>query len=139
MSRKALIVGMEHYDHCTPLVGCINDANNIAQLLSKNEDCSDNFICEIAHDLSTRELTYKIRDLFSQDLDIGLFYFSGHGSTMFGDEYICTKDSDKIIPYNGQAFLDRKILLKSVFCHSMSIYVRHHAVAPVFQNVEFSL
>ena len=41
--------------------------------------------------------------------------------------------------YNGQAFLDRKILLKSVFCHSMSIYVRHHAVAPVFQNVEFSL
>ena len=96
--RKALIVGMEHYDNCKPLVGCIADANNVQELLSKNEDGSDNFICEKADDLTTRELTYKIRELFSQDLEIGLFYFSGHGSTMFGDEYICTKDSDEIIP-----------------------------------------
>lgn len=37
--------------------------------------------------------------------------------------------------YNGQAFLDKKILRKSVFYRSMSC----HAVAPVFQNVDFSL
>ena len=36
--------------------------------------------------------------------------------------------------YNGQAFLDRKILQKSVFYRSMS----SHAVSPVFPNLEFS-
>ena len=37
--------------------------------------------------------------------------------------------------YNGQAFLDKKILKKSVFYRSMSC----HAVSPVFPNSEFSL
>ena len=40
----------------------------------------------------------------------------------------------RLIQYNGQAFLDRKILPKSVFYRSMSI----HAVSPVFPNLEFS-
>ena len=37
--------------------------------------------------------------------------------------------------YNGQGFLDKKILKKSVFYRSMSC----HAVSPVFPNSEFSL
>ena len=40
-----------------------------------------------------------------------------------------------IYDYNGQGFLDKKILKKSVFYRSMSC----HAVSPVFPNSEFSL
>ncbi len=96
--KKALIVGMENYNNCKPLLGCINDATAVCNLLSKNEDGSSNFLCTQKNDLTTRELTYEIRKLFSEELECSLFYFSGHGSTMFGDEYICTKDSDRIIP-----------------------------------------
>ncbi len=96
--KKALIVGMENYKGCKPLIGCINDAQEVYKLLSKNEDGSPNFSCIQKNDITTRELTYEIRKLFSEDLDIALFYFSGHGATYFDDEYICTYDSDNIIP-----------------------------------------
>ena len=48
----------------------------------------------------------------------------------------CAQLKSVIIPdYNGQGFLDKKILKKSVFYRSMSC----HAVSPVFPNSEFSL
>ena len=40
--RKALVVGLNDYPNC-PLIGCVNDANAVATLLSKNGDDSPNF------------------------------------------------------------------------------------------------
>lgn len=35
--RKALVVGVDDYEQC-PLYGCCNDADDIANILSRNED-----------------------------------------------------------------------------------------------------
>lgn len=40
--RKALVVGVDDYEQC-PLYGCCNDADDIANILSRNEDGSPNF------------------------------------------------------------------------------------------------
>lgn len=81
MIRKALVVGIDNYP-TNPLNGCVNDAEDIAELLKKNGDGSPNFEVKLMRDVKTREeLLGMIDSLFcTGDSDIALFYFSGHGS-----------------------------------------------------------
>lgn len=81
MMKKALIVGINEYP-TAPLAGCVNDANKIYDVLSKNEDGSPNFHCKklIGHTKITRPLLRtQLEELFSDEVDVALFYFSGHG------------------------------------------------------------
>lgn len=90
--RKALIVGINDYPS-RPLRGCINDANMIADLLATNEDDSINFEVMRCHNLKTKdELRSRIYDLFKNDDEISLFYFSGHGSITKTGGYLITPD-----------------------------------------------
>ena len=99
MQKKALIIGNNHYDNFASLNGCIADADEVARLLETNEDESVNFEVQKMTNIATKEiLMQKIKQLFSGDSDIALFYFSGHGATLDGDEYICTADSNRTIP-----------------------------------------
>ena len=41
--RKALVVGIDHYDHIGGLTGCVNDANSVDMLLDRHADGSVNF------------------------------------------------------------------------------------------------
>ena len=41
--RKALVVGIDHYDHIGGLTGCVNDANSVGMLLDRHADGSVNF------------------------------------------------------------------------------------------------
>jgi len=36
--RKALIVGIDHYAHVTPLSGCVNDAHAVKAVLERHAD-----------------------------------------------------------------------------------------------------
>lgn len=47
MSRKALVVGIDDYPSC-PLNGCVNDAEEIKNLLETNGDGSPNFEVKFA-------------------------------------------------------------------------------------------
>lgn len=41
--RKGLVIGIDHYDHATPLFGCVTDANAVKGILERHSDGSVNF------------------------------------------------------------------------------------------------
>ena len=53
MNNKALVVGINDYPTC-PLVGCVNDAEEIGKILSENGDGSPNFEVKYALDIKTK-------------------------------------------------------------------------------------
>lgn len=98
MSKKALIVGIDDYPECT-LKGCVSDATEIASLLERNENGTKNFDVLCEKNIKTKDLLLqRIKELFSQNDDIALLYFSGHGSKNDGNEYICTPDYSHSFP-----------------------------------------
>ncbi len=94
--RKALVIGLDNY-HFGRLNGCVNDANKITQLLSRNEDGSKNFDVKKLVDsenfgLKRAKIRKEIEKLFSGEAEIALFYFSGHGELTKTGGYIITPD-----------------------------------------------
>lgn len=41
--RKALVVGVDHYEKVMPLFGCVNDAHNVKSALERHSDGTLNF------------------------------------------------------------------------------------------------
>ena len=98
--REALIVGIDYYAHLKPLRGCVNDAWAVHSKLERNEDGSINFLTPRllagtnATDLITRELLKSaVQELFSDDSDVALLYFAGHGHIEDSWGYLCAGDS----------------------------------------------
>lgn len=90
--KKALVVGINAYPGCS-LDGCINDADAVAEILTRNGDGSVNFAVKKCLDVQTKgQLRGLIADCFSGDSDIALFYFSGHGYIDSIGGYIVTPD-----------------------------------------------
>lgn len=81
--RKALIVGINNYQHVGRLSGCENDARKIANILSLNDDMSGNFDCEVLlsseSDVTESKLRGSLKKLFKDDADVALLFFAGHG------------------------------------------------------------
>jgi len=91
--KKALVVGINDYPGTARLRGCINDATRIAGLLSTNADGSPNFDVMISSDIKSKAtLRSLILDVFKDDDEISLFYFSGHGCITDTGGYIMTPD-----------------------------------------------
>lgn len=97
--RKALIVGIDHYQHISPLSGCVNDAHSVKSALERHADGTVNFPTPRAitgtgpHDIVTRqELKEAVRELFASDSSIALFYFAGHGYIEDTGGYLCAGD-----------------------------------------------
>ena len=85
MSRKALIVGVDYYRSANQLHGCVKDAYAISSALEHNSDGTRNFDVKLmvgtgeGQGVSRDGLRSNIKELFSGDGDISLFYFAGHG------------------------------------------------------------
>jgi len=96
--KRALIIGIDHYDG-SPLTGCINDANNIYDLMNRNEDGTPNFDCKkmISSEgrINRANLKENIEKLFKDDADTAFLYFSGHGTSNNLGGYIVTQDAKK--------------------------------------------
>lgn len=98
--RKALIVGINHYDHSSPLFGCVNDAYGVKSVLERHADGTVNFSAKLLvangpHEPITRlTLKQNVRELFADDSDIALFYFAGHGHIENTGGYLCTTESE---------------------------------------------
>lgn len=97
--RKALIVGIDHYEHLTPLRGCVNDAYAVKGVLERNADGTVNFVTPRLitglgpDDIVERsEIKDAVRDLFADDSDVALFYFAGHGYIEDTGGYLCAGD-----------------------------------------------
>lgn len=131
--RKALVVGIDNYVNVGDLRGCVNDACEVANVLSRNADGSLNF--DIKKMLSTSEnnivtkndLENAIIELFSGDDELALFYFSGHGYTENGNGYIIASDvqlpgrngikMDDIMQWCNKSKIKNKVLIFDC-CHA---------------------
>lgn len=110
--RKALIVGIDYYQHGNPLYGCVTDAKNVESLLKYNikresqeerqQEKEKNFECVLKTASSSKEILSRndlkdaIENLFSDPIpQDALFYFSGHGKIEYSGGYILAGDSKR--------------------------------------------
>src|SRR6187402_875878 len=96
--RKALVVGINDYTHVQELRGCVTDAVAIAAMLARHADGSPNFptprVMRSDEGLITRnQLRQSVVELFQDDAEIALFYFSGHGHIDSVGGYLCGSDA----------------------------------------------
>jgi hypothetical protein len=94
--RRALIIGIDNYPD-NPLDGCVNDANRIGEVLSRNADGSPNFDCRYLlsppSGVDRRILANAVTELLATEADIAIFYFSGHGAIDLPGGYLVTPDA----------------------------------------------
>lgn len=130
--RKALIVGIDYYSHAKRLGGCVNDAYSVRQVLERHGDGTKNFdvLLKTASDASTAitkdELKSHIANLFDDETEVALLYFSGHGYIDSDSGYLITSDCktgddgvsmDEIMGFvNGSRSKNKIVILDC--CHS---------------------
>lgn len=131
-SKKALVVGIDDYS-VVPLQGCVNDAEDIAALLSRNDDESLNFTVQKktskTHQIRKNSLKEWISECFSGDDETALFYFSGHGHIDDTGGYIVTPDyvprnmgvsMQEILAFANTSKCQNRIIILDC-CHSGSV------------------
>lgn len=108
MIKKALVVGINKYQN-NELTVCENDANQVAFLLEKNFDGSPNFdvhkLTSSSDIVDKRKLKYYIESLFDSEVDVALFYFSGHGSLTPYGGFLVPQDSSQYDDGIGMEYL----------------------------------
>jgi hypothetical protein len=98
-TRKALIVGIDHYDQIPPLSGAVNDAYSVKAALERHADGTLNFAqpkllaaTGPGSAVSRTELREAVEELFQDDAEVSLLYFSGHGYIDGAGGYLCASD-----------------------------------------------
>jgi Caspase domain len=100
--RKALIVGVNYYEHGSGLYGCVDDAHSVKAILERHGDGSINFGSPKlltgtgpSDVVSRGNLKDAIEELFKEDSDIALFFFAGHGHIESTGGYILASDANR--------------------------------------------
>lgn len=99
--RKALVVGIDYYEHLTSLAGCVNDAYSVTSVLERHADGTLNFPTPNllvgtgpSQVVTRRDLKDAVRELFEDDSEIALFYFAGHGYIEDTGGFLCGSDCE---------------------------------------------
>lgn len=97
--RKALIVGIDYYTNISCLSGCVKDAISVRDVLERHANGTINFATprlitgtESSGIVKRHEMREAIRELFSDDAEIALMYFAGHGHVDDTGGFICAGD-----------------------------------------------
>jgi uncharacterized caspase-like protein len=134
--RKALVVGINHYDQLGSLYGCVNDASTVRKVLAKhgNKSGDTNFTtprlltASNSDEPVTRQvLRDAVEELFAtDDLEIGLFYFAGHGYVDSTGGFLCSSEcvrgddglslAEVMAFVNSSTAINKVVILDS--CHS---------------------
>lgn len=99
--RRALVVGINFYQHVPLLSECVNDARAVESVLARNADDSPNFNVALltatsaAEAVDRRKLKDSIEELFEGAPEVALLYFSGHGSGESVGGYICSSEASR--------------------------------------------
>lgn len=99
--RTALIIGINYYEHGSPLFGCVDDAHAVKAILERHDGGAINFDCKIytgtgQTDRVDRSLMKDcIEELFKSDVEIALFYFAGHGHIEASGGYLLASNSSR--------------------------------------------
>lgn len=99
--RKALVVGINHYDHGPALFGCVDDAHAVKTVLERNSDGTVNFGVNLltgtgpTNRVLRADLKDNIKELFATDGETAIFYFAGHGHIEATGGYLLASDSQR--------------------------------------------
>ena len=130
--RKALVVGINYYEHGPSLYGCVDDAHAVKNALERNSDGTVNFVVKplmgtgATDPVLRTELREDIQELFKGECETAIFYFSGHGHIEETGGYLIASDAKaghegiplgEVLTFaNKSAARNRIIVLDS--CHS---------------------
>ena len=146
--RKALCVGIDSYKTANDLFGCVNDANAVKSALERNGDGTLNFdvklMCATSEEtyITRNDLKDAIVELFNNDADIAVLYYSGHGSLDSLGGYLCTSEItrpdeglslDNIMSIVGASPVKSKIIILDS-CFSGSI--ANHNKMPEYSELK---
>lgn len=99
--RKALIVGIDFYEHIGSLSGAVNDAHGVKSALERNADGTLNFPTPQlltgtgpSAAVTKKALKDAVRELFADDSEVALFYFAGHGYIDDTGGFLCASDCE---------------------------------------------
>lgn len=100
--KRALLVGIDAYDHFRSLGGCVNDVVALTPLLARHDDAAPNFDCQ-TYTSSTGRVTRDvllaaIDALLAPGADVAMLYFAGHGAQETNDVTLVTTDGTKQSP-----------------------------------------
>lgn len=97
--RKALIVGIDHYDQISPLQGAVSDAYKVKTVLERHADGTINFAqprlmagTGPGSGVTRSDMRTAVQELFAEDSDVALLYFSGHGYIDATGGFLCASD-----------------------------------------------
>lgn len=129
MSRMALIVGVDYYsdNRVQNLSGCVNDAREVARLLkyngdscqSKNFDCEELYATDSNHVVNRAQIKDEVTRLFASNVEVALFFFSGHGYIESTGGFINGSDSTR-----G----DEGLSLRELVCLANNSTARHKVI-----------
>lgn len=130
--RKALVVGIDHYDQDSSLHGCVKDAHAINQVLSCHSNGTKNFGVKMltgtgpADRVTRGQLREAVKELFADDNEIALLYFAGHGSVDATGGFLVTSDAQhadpglnlaEVVAWAGQSKTQNRIIVLDC-CHA---------------------
>ncbi len=97
--KKALVVGINYYEHCGGLFGCVDDAHAVKRALERHSDGTLNFGIKIltgtgpTDAVSRSDLRDTLKELFETECETALFFFAGHGYIESAGGFLITSDS----------------------------------------------
>lgn len=97
MSRRALLFGINQYDHVSSLGACVADVQAIDELISFHANQSRNFDTRLLTSPGIKPVTRATLRAAWDELFAGfngdvLFYFSGHGAATSTGAYLVTQE-----------------------------------------------
>lgn len=98
--RKALIIGIDYYEHSGHLFGCVNDAYSVKSVLDRHSDGSVNFSVKLMtatgekSKINRKKIKQAAEELFEGDSNVALFYFSGHGYIESSGGFLCGSECE---------------------------------------------
>ena len=149
--RKALVIGIDHYQSISGLTGAVNDAHSVKAMLDRHADGSVNFGVRLMvgtgpHAIIQRhQLKEAVRELFAGDGEIALLYFAGHGYLEATGGYLCAGDCKtgddgvplaEIMTLANQSKVQNKVIVLDS-CHSgiAGNHPAHAAMAEITDGV----
>ena len=110
IQRRALLVGIDHYERIEDLNWCVDDVFALRHVLEKHENREPNFSCHILlgpkptqhpqlpeQCVNLSRLRSELETFFNFD-GMVLFYFSGHGYQTEQGVYLVTQDGNPTLP-----------------------------------------
>jgi caspase domain-containing protein len=101
--KKALIIGISHYDKLQSLDLCKNDAEGLLGILSEQEyeiPSNSRLIGVVPYETMRKAINGLFNDSSNSREDTLIFYFSGHGlPDGHGKHYLAPSDIDSTDPF----------------------------------------